>query len=202
MNSFEPTARRSSKAVHARAFGPLLATVAVLALAFTAGAAPAAPSVTYQLRGYEISTSPATFVGFWQQGAMQGIWAATIAHDPLRTKPNQATTIDTGAFVLGPPGSVPTPVFTGSGFTLTFSIASPVLAGQIDGGARLVARPVVARPSLGGHLCAQSFLASGDLTTGGSFEGTLTHYGTRVHGVCDVSSGLATFEGSVTVPLS
>jgi hypothetical protein len=204
MKSFElPTARRSRKSVRARALGTLLAAVAVLALALTAATASAASSMTYQLRGYEVNADPATFVGFWQQGAGSGIWAATILHGQLQTGPNKATTITGGLFFLGRPGSAPT-FGAPPGFTLSFSISPsyPDLTGLIDPGGRLVARPVVARPSLGEHLCTQSFLARGSLTGGGSFEGTLTHYGVRIHGACDVSSGLATFEGSVTVPTS
>jgi hypothetical protein len=148
------------------------AFVAVLASVLVASAGA---TTTFELTGVETAAT-ATSASF--QGVLvgqPGSWTATIVHGDLDKSPQGVTQILSGGFVISA-GAIPT-------------------GGSITGG------QLVAQPALGGKLCTQPFLVSGTLATAtgpGSFQGTLTHYGTREHGVCNAA--FASFVGSVTIP--
>lgn len=193
------TTRPRGRSIRTRVLATVavVAAAAVTALAGSAGRAAAAGPVAYTLTGYEVASSPATFLGVWQAaGVGAGTWTATILHDALKTSPNKTTAITGGGFALGAALTIAlTPTPAPFGFSFAFTPASTV-AGAIDAGGQLVARPAV-----GASQCTQVFAVGGTLNgANGSFTGLLTHYGTRAHGVCDASQGFASFRGTLTLP--
>lgn len=162
-------------AVHARAFAGLAAVLAAVAITATAAAA-----TTYQLTGVETAATATTATFQGVLGSPGGTWQGVIVHEALDKSPHGVTAIvqsTSGGFVIIPAGA--TPVFV-----------------SITGG------QLVAMPAVGGKLCTQQFRVDGSLVVPGggtgSFQGILTHYGAREHGVCNAS--FASFTGSVTLP--
>ena len=160
--------------------GTALAAAFVAVLILVASAAGA---TTYRVAGIETTatSSSASFQGVLFD--QPGTWTAMILHGDLAKSPGAITQIHPGgAFSFStPPGG-------GTSGSTMWEIAG----GQL-----------IAQPALGGTLCIQRFLVSGTLGTatggiGGSFQGTLTHFGMREQGVCNAF--FATFIGSVTTP--